>query len=213
MNHLMIDDRCRAMPWDEVDAVVFDVGNVLLAFSPEGMLRELFPQDEALRRKLMFKMFRSPYWVMLDRGTLAGQAAEDAMTGFDEELRAAVRLVLRRRYELTEVVPEGLELLHACKARGKKSYVLSNYSADAFRHALELHDFFRLFDGMVVSGEEDLVKPDPAIYRVIESRYGLTPARTLFVDDNPSNVEAALSAGWQGFCLNHPGKLHDFLAR
>ena len=211
MIRLMIDDQYETMPWDALDAVVFDVGNVLLTFNPDKLLMELHPDDPALRATLMERMFRSPYWVMLDHGTLTSEEAAVAMAGRNEALRPVIAQMLEYRLNLKQVIAEGLDALHACKAHGKKTYVLSNYQDYAFQYVYDRYDFFRLFDGLVSSAREGLVKPDPAIYKPLTDRYGLNPARTLFIDDAAANIEAALHAGWQGFWFSRPGKLAAFL--
>ena len=70
-----LDDRYETMPWDELDAVVFDVGNVLLSYSPEEELEAFFPGETELHEKLMEKIIKTPYWNMMDRGTLTVQQA------------------------------------------------------------------------------------------------------------------------------------------
>jgi HAD superfamily hydrolase (TIGR01509 family) len=63
---------------------------------------------------------------------------------------------------------------------------------------------------MIISSEEGYLKPDPALFWLAETRYGLVPERTLFIDDSNLNVEAALALGWQAVCANYPGKLDSF---
>lgn len=210
---LMIDDQYAKMPWDKIDTVIFDVGKVLLSFEPRKILEEQFPGQTELHEKLLVKMFNSPYWVMMDHGTVTSQEAEIAMAGLETELRPAIRHILDNWIDLKDVIEEGVEALHACKAHGKQLLVLSNYMSEPFAYACRKHSFFSLFDDMVVSSRVGMVKPDPAIYQYVTERYHLDPARTLFIDDNPANIEAALHHGWQGFCLNKPGKLHDFMAK
>ena len=113
MIRLMIDDQYETMPWDALDAVVFDVGNVLLTFNPEKLLTDLHPDDPALRATLMERMFRSPYWVMLDHGTLTSEEAAVAMAGRDEALRPVIAQMLEYRLNLKQVIAEGLDALHA----------------------------------------------------------------------------------------------------
>ena len=74
-----LDGRVTGMPWDEIDTVVFDVGNVLLSFNPEKTLEELFPEDAEKRQIMLDTVFRSPCWVMLDRGTLSREEAVKAI--------------------------------------------------------------------------------------------------------------------------------------
>jgi len=206
---LMLDDQYAAMPWDEIDNVVFDVGNVLLAFSPEDILQKYLPDQPELHPLLLERIFHSPYWPMMDRGLLTCQEAITPMTGRHAELLPAVTRIMTEWVYL-DAIDEGVAALHACKAHGKKLYVLSNYGASAFPIAMQRHSFFQLFDGIVVSSREHMVKPEGRIYRLLTDRYQLDPTRTLFIDDSPANIESALLEGWQGICYNRRGKLTDF---
>ena len=212
MFRLMIDDQYAKMPWDQIDTVIFDVGRVLLSFEPQAILEEYFPGQTELHEKLLVKMFHSPYWIMMDHGTITRQEAEIAMSGLDSELRPAISRILDNWIDLKHTIPEGVEALRACKAHGKQLLVLSNYMSEPFAYACRKHEFFSLFDDFVVSSRVGMVKPDPAIFQYVTERYHLNPARTLFIDDSPANIEAALHHGWQGFCLNKTGKLHDFIS-
>lgn len=208
---LMIDERHARMPWDALDAVVFDVGDVLLHYSPEAELEHFFPGDAQKRERLFRKIIQTPYWNMLDRGCLTVEEAVAAMTGRDKELEGDIRIVLEHFLEFNTVVEEGVYALAACRAHGKRTYVLSNYQDGAFDIVQARYPFFAQFDGKVVSARVGLVKPDPAIYRYVTDTFGLTPERVLFIDDTAANIEAALHMGWQGFCLNEPGKLRRFI--
>lgn len=205
-----MDDLYPVMPWDAVDAAVFDVGNVLVRFDPPAILRRYLPDEEALWPRIMARAFRSPYWPMLDRGAVTLHEAAELMGGGDARLTAAIHLLMDRWPEMRDVVPEGLALLEACRARGKKTFVLSNYHHEAFAMLKRRYRFLDGFDGMAVSGELHVCKPDPAIYRWLTDTYALDPSRLLFVDDSPANVETALYMGWNALCYDEPGKLRRF---
>lgn len=206
-----IDDLYPSMPWDELDAVVFDVGNVLLSFNPQGILEELLPDDKALYPVLTEKIFRSPYWMMMDHGDATLTEAADAMVGNDTRYEKQIRHVMTHWIEMKHVLDEGLQALDACKAHGKRVFVLSNYGSDAFEHVYHKYDFFKRFDGMMISARVHLLKPDPDIFHLAAETFGLDPERTLFIDDVPANIEGALHAGWQGFCHLRQGKLREFM--
>lgn len=212
MIRLMIDDKYASMPWDEIDAVVFDVGNVLLTWVPNEILSRLIPERPDLHEELTIRIFKSPYWCMRDRGTITLEEAIDAMSANAPELEPYVRRVMEGWIDIPEI-PEGVEAVHACKAHGKKIYALTNYADEPFAHACATHAFFDLFDGFVCSGRENLLKPGLEIYATLIHRFDLDPARTLFIDDTPSNIEGALESGWQGLCYNRDGKLHNFFAK
>lgn len=210
MQKLTLDDRFPSMPWDLIDNVVFDVGNVLVAFSPSEILHDTLPDHPELYETLQCKVFRSPYWIMLDRGEMNPAQAAEAMIGRDNELSKPIQRVMRDWVDLKHVITEGVEALKICHAHGKRLYVLSNYGKEPFDFIQQKYDFFRLFDGMVISSHVHLLKPSAEIYRCLTDTYSLNPARTLFIDDTPANVEGALNVGWQGFCYNRPGKLRAF---
>ena len=209
---LMIDDKYEHMPWDNIDAVVFDVGQVLLRFDNAQLLQRIVPECPHLHKELRWRIFQSPYWVMMDRGGVSVEEIIAAMChAAPEELHPYIRRIMEQWIDLEEI-DEGLRALHACKAHGKRLYVLSNYGKEPFAHAYETHAFLRLFDDLLVSSHHLLTKPDPAIYALAEKKFSLNPARTLFIDDSNANIAAALAAGWQGLCYNHPGKLDAFFA-
>ncbi|MBQ8555928.1 MAG: HAD family phosphatase [Clostridia bacterium] len=210
--NLMIDDKYASMPWDEIDAVVFDIGNVLLRYIPAELLEKIVPERPDLHDDLTVRIFRSPYWCMLDHGTITIDEAIEAMSSGDDAILPYVARVMRGWFDL-EPIEEGVAALRACKAHGKKVYALSNYPAEGISYIWNKLDFFRLFDEKVISSHIQMVKPGHAIYEHLIARFGLTPSRTLFIDDTPGNIEAAMHCGWQGLCVNKHGKLAAFFAK
>lgn len=206
-----IDDLYPSMPWDEIDSVVFDVGNVLLTFDPPGILQRYVPEVPELHAELLLRIFRSPYWCMIDRGSAPIDEIREAMIGPREDLRPYITRVMEHWVEMKDVIEEGVRAVEACRAHGKKLYVLSNYGDAPFAVVDGKYDFFRLFDGKVISSRIRMIKPMPDIYAHLTEKFGLDPARTMFIDDAPGNIEGALEAGWQGLCYNAAGKLDAFL--
>lgn len=209
MIRLMIDDLYPCMPWDQIDAVVFDVGNVLLRWQAQELMERLVPERPDLHDELALRTVRSPYWCMRDRGSASLEEVISAMSSNAPELAPYIRRVMTGWSDLP-VIPEGVEALKKCKERGVKLYALTNYADKEFAYACEQHDFFRLFDGFVVSGRLRMVKPGPDIYAYLIRVFSLDPKRTLFIDDSPANIETALESGLQALCYNRAGKLHDF---
>lgn len=205
-----IDEKYARMPWDQIDAVVFDVGRVLLSFDPPSILREYLPDCPELHPTLLTKIFASPYWVMRDHGVISVEEAIHAMSGDDPALLPLVRQVMESWVEMKEIVPEGIEALRLCKQKGKKVYILSNYADEPFAHVEQKYDFLRLCDERFVSARLKMMKPDPRIYAYVTEKTGHAPERILFIDDAPANVEAALCAGWQALCYSEKGKIARF---
>ena len=210
--NLMIDDKYAAMPWDKIDAVVFDVGNVLLSWKPVEILEKLLPEYPGLYEELTIRVFKSPYWVMRDRGSASVEEVIAAMSKTAPALEPHIRKIMYGWIDLP-AMSEGVETLNICKDHGVKLYALTNYADEAFAHACATHAFFNLFDDLFVSGREHTIKPGLEIYARMQQRFSLDPARTLFIDDSPMNIEAALESGWQGLCYNRDGKLAKFFAK
>lgn len=210
--NLMIDDKFQTMPWDEIDAVVFDVGNVLLLWNFDELLNRILPDRPDLHAELTIRVFKSPYWCMRDRGSASVDEVIAAMSKTAPEMEPYIRRLMTDWVDIP-VITEGVEALKTCKAHGVKLYALTNYADKEFAYACKKHDFFSLFDDYVVSGRLHMVKPGFDIYKHLIDRFGLDPARTLFIDDSPANIEAALECGWQGLCYNKSGKLEKFFAK
>ncbi len=208
---LMIDDMNDAMPWDRIDTVVFDVGNVLLSWKAPELLARIIPERPDLHAELTKRVFHSPYWSMRDRGSATVEEVIGAMSLRKPELEPYIRRIMHEWIDLP-AMPEGVETLRRCKEHDMKLYALTNYADSAFAHACEQHDFFRLFDGFLVSGREHTIKPSLDIYRLLINRFQLDPARTLFIDDSIMNIEAALECGLQALHYNRKGKLREFFA-
>jgi len=211
MIRLMLDDKYAAMPWDQIDAVVFDVGNVLLSFQPQEILHLLVPERPDLHERLTLHVFKSPYWCMRDRESASVEEVIAAMAISAPDLEPYIRRIMLGWIDLP-AIPEGVNALKTCKAHGKKLYALTNYADKEFAYACKKHGFFSLFDDYIVSGREHLVKPGHEIYERLIQRFGLSPERTLFIDDSIANVEGALECGWQALCYNCAGKLTDFFS-
>jgi 2-haloacid dehalogenase len=127
------------------------------------------------------------------------------------EHAAAISLWHERYHDMVAgEVPGTADVVRELRAAGVQLLVLSNMPADVV-HVLEPYDVFALFDGLVLSGEEGVVKPDPAIYQVLVDRFGVDPATTAFVDDRAENVEAASAFGLHGIRFTDADSLRTAL--
>jgi 2-haloacid dehalogenase len=190
-----------------VDAVVFDLGGVLIDWDPRYLYRRLLPEAEV-----------EPF--LAEVGFAAWNYAQDAGRPWDE---AVADLAARHphRRELIAAYParfletlsgpiDGtVELLHELHARGTRLLALTNWHHDTFRQARAAPSFafLDLFDAIVVSGEERVVKPDPRIFRALLDRHDLAPQATVYVDDSPANVEAARRLGLVALRFTDPQRL------
>lgn len=177
--------------------IVFDLGGVVFWRNPKKCTQEFLDFFAFVRETPM-----PHFWNEYDRGTLSLDEVMEhlmARSGFSRE--KCVDFV-QRAIDMQEAIRPTEELIKALKADGRyRLFVLSNMSHE-FIEFLRRVPVYRHFDGEVVSCEEGICKPEPAIYRLLLERYALDPAETLFIDDRPENVEAAEREGIVGFHYN-----------
>ncbi|WP_296509481.1 HAD family phosphatase [Rhodoferax sp.] len=191
--------------------VVFDFGAVLFTWRPVDLMMECFPQRAATRAEaghLAHEVFGHAEWQAFDRGTIAMQdviAQVADRVGVDAStLGALVESIGERLTPMPESVAlfKRLVALRAQRvaegAEPLRLYYLSNMPVPYARDLERMNAFLSEFDGGIFSGDELLIKPEPAIYQRLQTRYALDPAKTVFLDDLLPNIAAAQAEGWHG---------------
>lgn len=206
---LLFNDHFEKMPWDAIDTVVFDIGNVLMRFDPDYVLRQLFP-DEKKREELLERVFRTPHWLDLDRGTLSYADAPRVMAKGDARLEKDIAYLLENWCTHKLPIEAGWAAARACAAHGKRLCLLSNYHREAFAYNLAHHEIFDLFDVRLISCYVHQLKPDAEIYDTLIHVSGLDPARTVFLDDTEKNVRGAMAAGIHGYWVRSDAQMAAF---
>ena len=201
----------ETMPWHKVDAVVFDIGNILIRYAPDDFVQRLFPGDEAAQRHMLEHVFGGRYWPEFDRGTMEYDEAARRLSARFGRPEQAYLHALRGWIELKTPIEEGWRAASRCRRAGKRLYLLSNYPREGYARLREKYaDRFALFDGGCISCLCHHVKPEPAIYQELIASCGLTPERTLFIDDTLANVEGAMRCGINGFHMHENGMMDRF---
>jgi putative hydrolase of the HAD superfamily len=173
--------------------VVMDLGGVMLEWNPDHLLTRFQP-DRELRGQLRSSIF-GPDWHLFDRGRLTEWELIERLvlcTGQTQEL--LVEIIEAVRESLREK-PETVRFVRALRQRGFDIYCLSNMPGPIYEHLRRQHTFWDVFRGIVVSGEIQLMKPEPEIYLHLLERFGLQPAQSVFIDDLQANVDAAKRVG------------------
>lgn len=175
--------------------VVFDFGGVLLDWNPRYFYRDIFKNDEKMEY-FMKNIITSTWNAQMDRGRTFEECMHE-LAELNQDFAAEINMY-RTGWEtmLKGEIPEGIKLFNAVENSGKfKMYGLTNWSAETFPYAFNKYKFLQKLEGIVVSGEEKMIKPEKGIYLTLLERYNLKPEETFFVDDNINNVEVALSRG------------------
>lgn len=182
--------------------IVFDMGNVLIRFSPDRFMDAAGITDPADRELIRKELFQSVEWAQMDLGVLNEETAEPSiLSRFPQRLWETVSRLLKHWADDRETV-DGMEaFVRELKERGYRIYLLSNAST-AQHEYWPRFPVSRLMDGKLISCDVGVVKPMPEIYRIFTERFGLKPEECLFIDDAPINVAAAVNCGWQGIVFH-----------
>lgn len=177
------------------EAVVFDIGNVLLEWQPERFYdREI---GEARRRRLFAEVDLAGMNDGVDLGAPFAASVE-TLAEAHPDWAPEIRMWRERWFEIAHPPIDGsIRLLRALKARGVPVLALTNFGRETFDAAVERLPFLAEFDRAWVSGRMGVMKPDPAIYAALEAESGIAPGRLIFTDDRADNIAAAAARGWQ----------------
>ncbi|MDX3909937.1 MAG: HAD family phosphatase [Sphingobium sp.] len=196
-----------------IAAVIFDIGNVLFPWSPRILYERLIPDGQAL--DAFVRDVVSEQWhFQHDMGRDFADTSAELIALYPQH-EALIRLWKPRFAESVGPVIDGMaELLSNLSARAIPLYAITNFSHEfwpPFRDANAA--IFSHFRDIVVSGEEKLSKPDPAIYHLALARFGLEARHSFFIDDRMDNVEGARSVGMTAHHFQDAAGLRAELAK
>jgi 2-haloacid dehalogenase len=204
---IRVDEEVRVA----IKAVVFDLGGVLIDWDPRYLYRKLLADEAAVEEFLTTVC--TPAWnAEQDRGRPFAEAVAELAARHPAHAVAIAAYHERWPEMLGGDIPGAVALLAELRAAGVPLYALTNWSAETFGTARERFAFLDWFDGIVVSGEERVVKPDRRIFRLLLDRFGLAPEATLFVDDAAANVAAARELGLDAVRYRDPDRLRRDLS-
>lgn len=194
-----------------IDAVVFDLGGVLLDWNPRYLYRGLFAQEADMERFLTEVC--TPDWHVAN--DLGGRPVRDNCGELAVEHPDQTEAIMAWGERSEEMIGGAIEgtvaILAQLRAVGMPCYALTNMEAETFPLRRERFAFMRWFDGAVVSSQEGMVKPDPEIFRRLLARFDLRAQSTAFIDDAQRNVDAALALGLQSVRFISPEQLREWL--
>ena len=177
--------------------IVFDVGNVLVDFRYRDYMRDLGFTEETVEY-FSENVVNTEYWTKMDNGyadiDVARHYFGEKMPQYGEENEKFWDNIedIVAEYDYSE------ELIKYVRSLGFIPYALSNYPLKLSEMHWPKFRFLPFMEGYIISAKEKLIKPDPAIYRLLESRFGLNLSECAFVDDRSINVEAAEGLGMGG---------------
>jgi putative hydrolase of the HAD superfamily len=194
----------------EIEAVIFDLGNVLLDYSPRRFLGEMgFHPD--LHDRLASVLFEdTETWSKLDRGTITNSELVEIASAKEPSLRKEIRQYLRKWPYYFNGIPKNVAAMYRIKEAGAKIYVLSNFANEVYAVIKKRNTFFSDFDGQILSYEHKVIKPEQEIYDLLIRSYQLNPEKSVFIDDMLENTQAAIRAGLNAIHLPACAEIEPF---
>jgi 2-haloacid dehalogenase len=186
----------------DVDAVILDIGNVLIEWDPARLFDQVMPPADRTR------MFDEVDLDAMNRAIDLGAPFRETVYRTAEQhpqWARFIRLWHDRWIEMaTPEIPDSRRLMQSLRRRNVPVFALSNFGVDSLVIAEAHYPFLTEFDGRFISGHLGVMKPDPAIYTLVEDAVGVPPGRLLFADDRAENVAAARARGWQAHLFEGP---------
>ena len=190
-----------------VEAVIFDIGNVLVGWDPEAFYDRMIGPDR--RARLFAEVDLHQMNAAVDAGAPLRETVL-ACAALHPDWAAEIRLWHDRWSDmLTPRIEGSIALLQALRKAGVPVFALTNFGQDTFEVARRGLEFLDSFDRTYVSGRLGVMKPDPRIYALVEADCGIAPGALLFADDRAENIAAAVARGWQ---VHHFTRWEDWAA-
>ena len=196
-----------------IEAVLLDLGGVLIDWNPRYLYRPHFGDDLEAMEHFLARVCAPEWNLQMDAGKPFAEAVAERQRQFPEH--AALIALWKDGWAqmLRDAIPETVQILAELRSRGRRLFALTNWSAETFPVAQRRFPFLQWFEDIVVSGEVKLAKPDPRIYRLALERNRLRAQTTLFVDDALHNVQAARALGLPAIHFQSPHALRAELAQ
>lgn len=184
---------------------------MLIDWDPRHLYRKLFDGDDAAMERFLAEICTMDWNLEQDRGRPWAEAVATLASRHPAQADLIAAYAERWPEMLGGAIEGTVEILRALHAGGTPLYALTNWSAETFPHGRARFPFLDLFEDIVVSGAHRLIKPDPAIYRLLMQRNGLVPEDLVFIDDNAKNAEAASALGIHAIRFESPAQLRRAL--
>ena len=182
---------------------LFDLGGVFFDWDPDHFYKNVFENIE--EREFFLAEVCNDHWnVQQDAGRSIAEAELELIPKFPHYEKEIKMYYKNHRKMIRGVFEESVDILKKLKDKNYECYVLSNWSAETFAGMTDDYPFLKLFDGLLISGEDKLIKPDHAIYQLARDRFNLNPEETVFIDDKRENIEAAKGLDFKTIHLTDP---------
>lgn len=189
--------------------IIFDIGNVLLNYYPYDYLKKKYSDEDA--SFLFSSIFDTDEWLKLDRGTITEGEALGIFIERNPKKENILRNVMSDFYNIFTPIESSVKILKLLRNRGYNLLYLSNIHLGIYGHIIDKYDFFKEFDGGIISAKVKQLKPDTDIFFSLIEKYNIKPGESIFIDDTVHNIETANKLGFVTIHLTDPDTLKEDL--
>lgn len=195
----------------KIKNIIFDFGGVLVDWNPRYLYESVF-EDKVQMEYFLSNICTEEWNLQQDKDRSLADGTAMLIEKFPEYTSLIELFYNQWEVMLKGSIDENVKVLPKLK-ENYKLYGLTNWSAETFPIALKRFSFFKEFDGIVVSGTEKMIKPDPAIFYLLLDRYQLKASESVFIDDNIHNIKAAIEIGFHTIHINNTMNLKEELIK
>lgn len=177
----------------KIKNIIFDFGEVLIGWNPRNLYRKHFETEEEMEYFLN-EVCTAEWNQTLDAGLSFDEGIQQLLPLYPEYEKQIKAYKSEWEQMVTGEIIDNVSLITKLKSK-YRLFGLTNWSSETFKIVRPLYSFFNDLEGIVVSGEEKIVKPDPKIYQLLFNRYNINANESLFIDDNKNNIDSANKLG------------------
>ena len=186
---------------------LFDLGGVFFDWDPKYFYKNVFSDPEEMDYFLT-KVCNDEWNLQQDLGRKISDAEKLLIPKFRNYEKQIKMYYSSHRKMIKGTFSKSISILKRLKKNNFNCYVLSNWSAETFEGMEEEYPFLKLFDDILISGEEKLIKPDLKIYKLAINKFKLEPKNSIFIDDKIANIKAAKKLGLNTIHLVNPDTIY-----
>ena len=185
---------------------LFDLGGVFFDWDPKNFFKDKFDNQSEMNF-FLDNICNNDWNLQQDKGRLIIDAENDLITKFPNYEEKIKMYYPNHRKMIKGIFHESIELLYELKKKNYSCYILSNWSSETFEGMTDEYNFLKDFDGMIISGDIKLVKPDKKIFEFAIEKFNLAPDETIFIDDRIENINSAQNLNFKTVHLTDPKRI------
>ena len=197
----------------KITTIIFDLGGVLVDWNPEYVFLKEFKGDRKKMKWFLENICTMDWNEQIDVGKLIKDATNEKIKEFPQYENLIRMYYGKWENMLKGEISDTVNILKALHSTAYRLFALTNWSAETFPVAIKRFDFLKLFDGIVVSGQIKMLKPEKEIYEYILNKYKLKSSECIFIDDRLSNVKGAELVGMHGIKFDTSQQLKSELKK